>query len=410
MGTSIALHAAQRFDALSEPVLLLERASLGAGSSGRSGAILRTQYSERVLAAMARDSLRFYAGFERRTARSIGFIQCGVLTLAGGSNPALREAIERNIAMIASIGVDMRRLDAPAIRALVPRIRVSDDTIGAYEPQAGCVDPQATVEALATLAREQGATTRIGLRAEELWIEGGRVRGVRTEGGAIEAGQVVVAAGPWTGALLERAGLAHHLRIVRPEQHFITMPPCEQGSAQGADSWTPEADLDERFARPPEIPRPAHPIVLDTELGHYFKCEPDRNRTRIGRMDHAMDEELSAPEELEEEVGAAFSGEAREALCRRLPVYRDLPDAGAQAAWYTLTPDSQAVIGPLPEVEGLFVVSGFSGHGFKLAPSVGEGVAQMLAGEPISAFDPEFFSPSRFDGNGPAREHRPFGL
>ena len=86
------------------------------------------------------------------------------------------------------------------------------------------------------------------------------------------------------------------------------------------------------------------------------------------------------------------------------------PDAGAQAAWYTLTPDSQAVIGPCPEVDGLFLVSGFSGHGFKLAPSVGEGVAQMLAGEPISAFDAEFFSPSRFDGQIESREHRPFGL
>ena len=118
MGTSIALHAAQRSDPLREPVLLLERTALGAGSSGRSGAILRTQYSERVLAAMARDSLRFYASFERRTARSIGFIQSGVLTLAGGEDPAMREVIERNIAMIASIGVDMRRLDAQAIRAL----------------------------------------------------------------------------------------------------------------------------------------------------------------------------------------------------------------------------------------------------------------------------------------------------
>jgi sarcosine oxidase subunit beta len=56
------------------------------------------------------------------------------------------------------------------------------------------------------------------------------------------------------------------------------------------------------------------------------------------------------------------------------------------------------LIGTLPSVAGLFVVSGFSGHGFKLAPSVGEGVAQLVCGEPLSAFDREFFDPLRFVG------------
>jgi sarcosine oxidase, subunit beta len=68
------------------------------------------------------------------------------------------------------------------------------------------------------------------------------------------------------------------------------------------------------------------------------------------------------------------------------------------------------VIGPVEGVEGLFVVSGFSGHGFKLAPSVGEGVAQMLWGEPVSAFDPAFFEPTRFARRSVASGARAFGL
>jgi sarcosine oxidase subunit beta len=77
---------------------------------------------------------------------------------------------------------------------------------------------------------------------------------------------------------------------------------------------------------------------------------------------------------------------------------------------YTLTPDAQALIGPLRQIEGLFVVSGFSGHGFKLAPSIGAGVAQMLFGEPVSAFDRAFFEPHRFERD-PARAAKAaFGL
>ena len=76
---------------------------------------------------------------------------------------------------------------------------------------------------------------------------------------------------------------------------------------------------------------------------------------------------------------------------------------------YTMTPDAQAIIGPVPGIEGLILAGGFSGHGFKLAPSVGEGVAQMLVGEPVSAFEPDFFAYERFE-SGAALDPRPFGI
>src|SRR5262245_58178369 len=83
MGTSIAMHCARRSDALRSPVVLYERSALAAGSSGRSGAILRQIYADREVAAMARDSLREFAAFERQAGRPIGFRRTGVLTIAG---------------------------------------------------------------------------------------------------------------------------------------------------------------------------------------------------------------------------------------------------------------------------------------------------------------------------------------
>jgi glycine/D-amino acid oxidase-like deaminating enzyme len=115
-------------------------------------------------------------------------------------------------------------------------------------------------------------------------------------------------------------------------------------------------------------------------------------------MDYAHDAEVEEPDAPDETVGPEFRAWARAQLESRLPAYRDLPDVGALVGMYTLSPDAQALIGPVRDVSGLVVVSGFSGHGFKLAPSIGEGVAQMLWGEPVSAFDAEFFSPDRFHG------------
>ena len=224
MGVAIAWHAAKRADAIEEPVVLLEKTSLAAGSSGRSGAILRQHYSDVELAAMARDSLRVYAGFEARTGRSIGFQKTGVLTLAGPERPETIALVERNIVMQQSIGIDTRRVDARAIRALVPGIDVADGVVGAFEPDGGGVDPHATVEAIAALAREEGAITRIGVRVTALRVANGRVTGVDTSEGPIEAETVVVATGPWTRELLARAGVDVPLRVVRPEQHFLATP------------------------------------------------------------------------------------------------------------------------------------------------------------------------------------------
>ncbi len=407
MGASIAWQLALRLDPHEEPVVLLEKKELAAGSSGRSGAILRQQYSDRVLAAMARDSLRVYAGLERTTGRYIGFVRMGVLTIAGPGQRENQELLRRNTAMQRELGIEVELLDAEGMQRVAPGLAVRTGALGAWEPGGGGVDPLRSVEAFAALARENGAATRIGVRVETIALEQGRVRGVETSDGFIEAEAVVLATGPWSRALLERTGISLPLRVVRPEQYFKQMleGPRSAEELRGGDEH--EARL--AWSRP-VLPAPGHPVLLDLEGNFYTRCQPHEGRTRVGRMDYSEDAEIADPDQLDETVSAEYVEWARERIEQRIPAYRGKQDAGTSVGMYTLTPDAQALIGKRREVEGLWIVTGFSGHGFKLAPSVGEGVAQMVCGEPVSAFDAGFFDPHRFDGKSGESWGRAFGL
>lgn len=406
MGLSIAAHVAERLDPLSEPLVLLERRRLGAGSSGRSGAILRAFYSSRELIGMARDSLREYAAFQTRWGRAVGFTRCGVLTLAG--SPQQIELARRNFAAMRECGVEAELVDAHAMRSLARGLEVGEHACGVWEPAGGFVDPQRTLEAFASLARSRGATIRESAEVVRIQCDGARIVRVSCDDEEYEVERVVFAAGPWSQRVLGLCGVQLPLRVVRPEQHFVRTPKdVRRDSSPGAP--TVELDeLDARFGVRREPPA-EHPVLLDLELGYYTRCEPALERTRVGALDYERDAVLDHPDALDEHVGHEFRRWARERLVSRLPRYADEPDHGAHAAWYTLTPDAQALIGPCPGLDNAFVACGFSGHGFKLAPSIGAGLAQMLSGEPVGAFDPQFFAPTRF-GASPAAWSGAFGL
>jgi len=362
MGTSTALHLAER-DA--GEVLVLEKSALGAGSSGKSGAILRQHYSHEVSVRMARTSLHFYRDFDEHYGRDIGFDQPGMLFIA---NEAQREALERNVELQRSLGVETEILDAAALRDAEPDARFDDDTLGAWEPEAAYVNPVKTVYGLAAAARDRGVAIRTGEGVAEIVEADGTVRGVRTENGTtIEADVVVNTAGPWAGRLLERMGLDYPLQAIRPEQAFFEPP----GDVEG---------------------RPT--MYADLLNGVYWKPEQS-DWVRVGKLAFDGDEEVPDPDHYDEGVSDDFVAFARSALSDRLPAFEDAISWGGCGALYTVTPDSHPLVGPVPEVEGLYLASGFSGHGFKLAPAIGRGLAGLITDTDPAPFAPDFLAVDR---------------
>ena len=409
MGTSIAMHTAKRTDPLSQPVVLFERRDLGAGSSGRSGAILRQHYADAAVARMARDSLRDYAGFEARTGRSVGFRRTGVLTLSGPKAAEACERIRKNVEMLKSLGIETELVDEVAIQELVSDIEIEPGTIGAWEPDGGFVDPNRTITAFAALARTSGAVTRLGEEVQEILIENGKVVGAETSEGRYHTNKLCIVAGPWSKKLLEPLGIELPLRTIQPENHFVVMRDSDlldedaEEEARGPRESLSFDDIQDPVERTAESNARAslglHPVIVDLEQSFYIRCEPKQRRTRLGRVDYEHDRILDNPDDIGTNVSQELIDWTRASLKARMPSYADQADAGSEASWYTMTPDAQPLIGPIPGIEGLYVVTGFSGHGFKLAPVIGAGVAQLLKDERITTFEAELFSPTRFKGN-----------
>jgi len=212
----------------------------------------------------------------------------------------------------------------------------------------------------------------------------------------------VLAAGPWSAELLASVGLDLPLAVLAPPQLFVAAPALPPGSVPSdlpePAFVGPEAALIDRLAPAVEPAPIAHPVVLDLEHNVYARCEPDSARTRVGELDYADARPIPSPADFDEAVADAFAARAHAALARRLPAYAGCPESQRQAAMYTVTPDAQPILGRAPGLENLYLAAGFSGHGFKLAPSIGLGLTQLLLGDPVSAFDPAFFAPERFAG------------
>jgi glycine/D-amino acid oxidase-like deaminating enzyme len=395
MGAAIAKAAAHLCDPIEAPLVLLEKSELAAGSTGRSGAILRCFYSDEALVRLAHDSLREWSMFESLVGRSIGFERQGVLTIGGPRAPGTRELVERNAALLAACGVEVELLGGADARRRFG-MQVDDEAVCCHEPAGAGVDPLRACEGFAAVAREAGAVTRLGTRVLELVLEGDRVVLVRTDSGDWRADQVVVAAGPWAGPLLAGVGLNAGLRVVRPEQYAVAQPARPAPEAIEALSTIADAGMERWSSARVVAMRAAHPVLLDLEGGAYARCEGHAGRTRVGAMDHLRDEDVADPDRVDQSVGDGFRRWARDRLVDRVPEYERQDERESFVGLYTLSPDGQPLLGRAPGLSNLFVAVGFSGHGFKLAPGVGVGMAQLLAGETCTAFDARFFDPARF--------------
>ncbi len=353
MGCSIACNLALTAGAHGlRRIILLERATLGSGSTGRSSAAIRMHYSTAVNAEMAWRSLHIFRNFADIIGGQCGYTQTGYLVFAG---PDDRDAFRRNIATQQSVGVRTDIISAADAAALAPGFAVDDAAAIAYEPYSGHADASGTAYAYATRARDAGVSIRLQTPAAavettlETTADGSRVAGVRTaDGQRIAAGIAVIATGPWSARFLAQHGISVPLAATRHEVlHF----------------------------RRPLDAVPHHPGGADIANRIYFRPE-GTDLTLVGNGNHS--DIVDDPEVFAPRASPSFIVDIWQRLARRIPPIADAELAAGYAGLYTNTPDSHPILDRIDGIDGLYLCTGFSGHGFKLSPIVGVLMAELI--------------------------------
>ena len=362
VGVSAAYHLAK---AGAGSVLLLERADrLGTGSTGACAGGFRHQFGSRVNVLLSIESIRMITSFTEEHGLPLDIAEDGYLFLV--TSESTWEEFRATVETQRSLGVAVEVLTPEEAAKLIPGLS-TDGVVGAtFGPNDGIADPAGLTEGYATLARRAGARIATGVEARAIDVDGDRVAGVITSDGEISSPVVVNAAGAWAGALAATAGVEIPLEPI-PRHVVVT-------------------------AGFPGAP-PRRTLVVDVATSFYFHREGPGVLMGMG----SPNEQPS----FETVVDERFISE--ELLPTAVKVFPPLAEAGVTSSWaglYEMTPDRHPVLGEAPGVPGLFLATGFSGHGFQHAPVVGKILAEMVVDGEAKAVDVSSLRLERFDGAG----------
>ncbi|MBI5507451.1 MAG: FAD-dependent oxidoreductase [Deltaproteobacteria bacterium] len=338
MGLATAYHLAKNGV---HDVVVLERAYINSGASGRCGGGIRAQWSTEQNVLLMKESIAICREFAVELGINVWLRQGGYLFLAG--NPAQMEAIAKNVALQNRLGVPTRILEPKGAKEIVPDLQIQDLQGACYNPEDGTLFPWPFLWGYANGAKAHGAKIVTFTPATGIDVEAGRVTGVLTARGRIGCNLVINAAAAWAPQIGRMAGITFPNR---PERHEILV----------TESLKP-------FLKP---------LVSELGSGLYFS-QSGRGEIVGGLGD--PDE----PEGIEMRSSLRFLVRMSRALVQRIPRLAEVKVLRQWAGCYDRTPDGNPILGYVDEVEGFFQVHGFVGHGFMMAPAVSKYVGLYLA-------------------------------
>lgn len=344
-GCSIAYHLAKKGW---KEIVLLEKGYLACGATGRCAAGIRHQFGTEINIRLSMESLRKMEVLEEELEypESIELMQKGYLLLAYSEDEL--DLFRCNMDRQKSIDTDNTTviLDPSQVADIVPGIVRDNLHGGSFNPRDGHVNPFHVTQAYANAARRQGVEIRINTEVSAIEKIGSRVTGVVLDSGErISTPIVIVAAGALSKMLGEMVGL--NIPII-PERHQIMVTePLEMFL------WT---------------------MVISFKHGTYFKQTPHGSLLMgVGDPEHEV-------KDYNERSTWQYLKDAAEKITAQVPILREANIIRQWAGLYDITPDQQGIVGPTA-LEGFFLDAGWSGHGFQLAPAVGQAMSEIVSGE-----------------------------
>ncbi len=368
-GASTAFHLAKRGV---RNVVLIEKEFLASGPTGRSSACVRQHYSTPETCRLVLKALRFFERFEDLTGgRTAGFVRTGYLL---GVDDRLRKQMEASVKLQQAQGIDSRLISPVEAREIEPRLAIDDLTAACYEPEAGYADPSQTTQGFAGAARDMGLKVMEQTSVTGIRTQGDRVVAVETSNGTIETPKVVNAAGTWADRIGTMAGVDIPITVCRHKIALVAWP---------------------KQARGP------HPMVYDFVTNIYTRPETG-DMILVGPLDSEELADRADPDAYREGLNFDEKTDLHTRAATRFPVLEDGAVEKTYAGCFDVTPDWHPVIDE-PGPRGFYVACGFSGHGFKLSPAIGDMVAALVTGGKKPGDDVDLFRLSRFAEGKPIR-------
>ena len=341
-GLSTAFHLAER-DA--GDIAVFDRTGIAAGASGVQPGGVRQQWGTELNILMAQQSLDFYREIVERLEPLVdpNFRTCGYLFVASTAETA--ERFEAEVALQNRLGVPSRLLSPDEATEIVPGLSPEAFRSAAFCQEDGYFDhAQGVVEAFAAAAIRKGVRVERA-QVDELERRNGAWRMRFRDGATVEAENVVVAAYTDTPALLSPLGVDVP---IEPEDRYM-------------------------FYSEPMTQRLFEPLVVASDRRFATKQHAD------GRVLASDLGAVGDPAEHRE----AWRRNVRAAVEDVFPLLEYVSLPLLIAGVYDVTPDRQAIVGPVPGHDGLWIAAGFSGHGFMMAPAVGAGIARGICGDDV---------------------------
>jgi len=340
VGCAVAYYLAKR--GMTDCVVL-ESEYLASGATGRCGGGIRQQWSTAENTELAIESVRAFSGLEEELGADIEFLQGGYLVLAYTDEDV--EQFRKNVALEQALGLDVVTLTPREINErVVPELNTEGVLLGTYCPSDASANPFLATQAYADAARRLGVEIELFTPARRILVEEGRVAGVETDHGVISTPRVLNAAGSHSAPLAATAGV--ELPITPYRREILVTEPLE------------------RFF---------HPMIISFSYGIYFR------QTKHGAVIGGF-ADPDEPSGFDQTSSLEFLRTMCAKLSFLMPALRSVKVVRQWAGLYDMTPDALPILGPVDRVGGFFQASGFSGHGFMIAPKVAMLLAQLMTG------------------------------
>jgi sarcosine oxidase subunit beta len=356
IGVSAAYHLARK----GADVIVLERNRFfGEESTAKAAGGVRAHFGTEINVRLSQISIPEFEKFEAETGYPASLVRTGYLFVLT-REPDVR-AFRAKLPTWERLGVRTEWWSADDVRKRLPMMRWDDALAGVWGPDDGLADPGSVVQGYVSAGSRAGARFFGKAEVSAIRKAGGRIESVVSSVGEVATRRVVIAAGAWSGEVGRLAGVDIPVVPVR-RQIMVT-------------------------AALPGIPA-GFPFVTDFAKSLYFHKEGPGLLMGMSNPGQAPGFDQTVDEDWELTTLETAAG--------RMPWLEQTGIARRWAGLYEMTPDHHPLVGPAGAVDGLYIVAGFSGHGFMHGPAAGLIAAEEIMDGKATSLDPTPLRPERF--------------